>query len=455
MSSDSVQPGRAMKGLVIDGAKWTAIAFIVSQGLRFGANVVMTHLLTPAAFGLMAIVGVVLSAVALFSDIGIGPSVVRSPRSDDPVFLNTAWTMQALRGAGIFLVATVAAWPMSVLYEEPQLAYLIPVAAISSLLSGLWSIKFILLDRELRVREKYQIDILSQIAGLVGTIAFALVWPSVWALICGSLLASTFMMILGFRLSGVRDRFRWDKEVVHSLVTFGRWIFVSTILTFLGNQLDRLVLARYLTMELLGVFGVAAALADLPERFLVTLSYKVVFPALSRLVHLPRPELRAKLARATWLPLLAFSALTSLMFAFGDLPVLWIYDERYSGAAWIFPILIVGTWIKALTFSSDPFLIAAGRTGYQAMANGVRLIMNVVAIPLGFIWYGVPGAVIAVATRSAAYYIAINLGLYREGVAMPGRDLLLLLITVALTALLVFARYALGFGTALDLMTSG
>lgn len=441
-----------LKGLVVTGAMWTAVAFVVSQGLRFGGNVVLTHLLSPAAFGLMALIGVVLNGISLFSDVGIGPAVVRSDRGDDPVFLNTAWTMQALRGTGIFLVAAASAWPFAYFYEQPELAYLIPVAALNSLLAGFWSIKFILLERELRVREKYQIDILSQVASLVATIAFALVWPSVWALVFGGLVASTFMLIQGLRLDGIRDRFHWDKEVVRSLVTFGRWIFVSTAFTFMGNHLDRLILARYFTMEMLGIFGIAAALADLPERFFVTLAYKVVLPAISRLLHLPRPELRAKLARASRLPLLGFSAITAVLVAFGDLPILWIYDARYKGAAWIFPILILGTWTKALTFASEPLLIAAGKTSYQAAANAVRLLMNVVAIPLGFMLYGVPGAVVAVAARSTAFYVAISFGLRREGLAMPIRDLGLLLVTIAMIAVLMVARAALGFGTALDLM---
>ena len=97
---------RAMRGSVL-----TAGAYAVSQALRLASNLILAHLLSPQAFGLMALVSVVLVGLAMFSDMGTGPAIARSPRGDDPAFLDTAYSLHAMRGAGLWLATCVLAWP--------------------------------------------------------------------------------------------------------------------------------------------------------------------------------------------------------------------------------------------------------------------------------------------------------------------------------------------------------
>ena len=68
---------------------------------------ILTRILFPEAFGLMALVTVVLVASANFSDVGITPAILKDKRGHDPVFLNTAWTIQIGRGV-ILCLAIIA-----------------------------------------------------------------------------------------------------------------------------------------------------------------------------------------------------------------------------------------------------------------------------------------------------------------------------------------------------------
>jgi hypothetical protein len=81
-------------------------------------NLILTRLLFPEAFGLMALVQVFLSGLQMFSDIGIQTSVIRSKRGEDPAFLDTAWTVQVLRGGLLWLGCLGIAGPAAAFYEE-------------------------------------------------------------------------------------------------------------------------------------------------------------------------------------------------------------------------------------------------------------------------------------------------------------------------------------------------
>jgi O-antigen/teichoic acid export membrane protein len=78
--------------------------------IRFGSNLIITRLLLPEHFGLMALVTTFLVGLALFSDTGVGPNIIQNPKGEEPIFFNTAWTVQAIRGVLLWVVA-VACWP--------------------------------------------------------------------------------------------------------------------------------------------------------------------------------------------------------------------------------------------------------------------------------------------------------------------------------------------------------
>ena len=121
------------------GSAWTMSDYFVARGLALVSNVVLSYLLAAQAFGLMATVSVFLTGLQMFSDIGIGPNIIFSKRGDDPKFLNTAWTIQVIRGSALFLLSGLVAWPVAVWYAEPSLLSLLPICGFTSCIQGLTS----------------------------------------------------------------------------------------------------------------------------------------------------------------------------------------------------------------------------------------------------------------------------------------------------------------------------
>src|SRR5580658_1428970 len=121
---------QALESAAIRATFWTVVDYGCSMALRVVNSVVLTRLLLPESFGLMALVATLIVGISLMSDIGLGPSVIQSRRGDDPVLLNTVWTLQVLRGAGIFVVSLVLAWPMGLYYHEPRLMELLPALGL-------------------------------------------------------------------------------------------------------------------------------------------------------------------------------------------------------------------------------------------------------------------------------------------------------------------------------------
>ena len=105
-----------------------------------------------------------------------------------------------------------------------------------------------------------------QMYDVASTVLAAIFWTrSVWALAVGRIVSELFRTIWSYWIAGkhgYRPRFILEKNSVHALVTFGRWILIGTVLTFLAQQSDRLILSKLTTLTMLGIYNIAFQLSD-------------------------------------------------------------------------------------------------------------------------------------------------------------------------------------------------
>jgi hypothetical protein len=80
----------------------------------------------------MALVNTLRMGLELFSDIGVAQNIVNSKRGDEPTFLNTIWTLQVIRGAVIWFVGLILAFPIANFYNDQRLLWLIPIVVFTS-----------------------------------------------------------------------------------------------------------------------------------------------------------------------------------------------------------------------------------------------------------------------------------------------------------------------------------
>lgn len=404
------------------GALWTAVGFGGGQVLRFAGNIVLSRLLFREAFGMTAIVGSILQALQLFSDIGVGPSIIQSARGEDRRFLATAWTIQVVRGLAIWLIVCAVAVPFANFYGEPELAWVAPFGALSVLISGFASTKLYTANKNLQMGRLTRIELASQVIGLAVQVGWALVDPSVWALVGGGLAVSISKTVLSHvSLPGIPDRFGWDKDAAHALVRFGRWIFFSTLLTYCVTQADRLVFGKLVPLDVMGDYAIAVQIALLPAMGIGAISLSIAFPHYSRMFN-ARQDLTATFhrtrARCLWLA----GWMSSGLVAGGSVAVGLLYDARYHQAGWIVQVLAAGAWFFALEATNGAALLACDRARWVAFSNGAKLVAMVIAIPVGFGAWGFPGAVACYAGAEVFKWIVSCVGIGRLNLAAWPRD---------------------------------
>lgn len=438
---------RSLESRALKGTYWVVISYGLAMVLRLGSSAVLSRIFLPQYFGLMALVTTVLIGMNLFSHVGLQDSIIQNSKGDEPVFLNTAWTIQVIRGAGLWLLTIPLAWPVARFYHEPQIASLLPVLGFSCLIAGFASPSLLTMTRHMGVGKLSALELLIQFLQFVITLLWALLYPSIWALVGGRIVSEIARTAISYwMMPELRPRFTWDEESVRELVHFGRWILIGTSLTFLALQSDRLILAKLVSFQLLGIYGVAFSLSDIPRQIILQFSSRVGFPFVAKFSDKPRPEFREILLKYR-LPVLAVGALMIIaVVLFGDFFIVRIYPKPYHGAAWMVGILAIGLWHTLLYSTISPAILSLRKAHYNAFAYLIYCLGLFIALPLGFHLMGMLGAVIAVAVSDLPVYFVNAYSACREGVGTLRQDALLTFAFFGVLALSLVCRASLGFG---------
>lgn len=434
-----------LKSEAVRGALWTVAGYGSVQTLRLASSLILTRLLTPQYFGLMALAQSVLVGLHLFSDFGFNTSIVRHQSEADDRFLNTIWTMQILRGLYLFLACAALAPVASRFYGDPRLAWILPALGTTALIAGFNSTSLAILSREMAVRQTVTLEVGAQACAAAVMIGWAAIRPGIGPLIAGGIAASIFQLVCSHSLvRRHRDRLAWDPVARRTVVSFGKWILLSSAMTFLANQSDRLIIGRIFPIAFLGVYGIAFMLADIPRAIMLALSNKIIFPSFARLAHLPRSEFRARIQPARAKVLLLAAGCVAALVCAGDFAVALLYDARYAAAGWMTPLLALGIWPVVLTQTIDPALFAIGKPRVVAVGSFLSFVTVGVGILVGKSLLGEFGAVLAVSMSNVPPYIATAFGLQREKLACFRQDCWSTCLFLLLIGLFSAARWGIG-----------
>lgn len=377
---------------MVSGVAWSAIGVVASQALRLGGNIILSRIMFPRDFGVMALVSVFIYGMQMFSDLGIWRSVAQNERGAEPSFLNTAFTIQAIRGVALWTICAVLAWPYADYYDEPMLGPYICVSGITSVLMGLQSPSLMLRQRQLSIAAITKMHLGAQVVSLAVMLTWAAIHPSPWALVSGGITGAVIALIASHTwLSLYSPRFEWNADARRELIRFGKWIFLSSALTFVVSQSDRLTLGKLISKELLGQYSIALALASLVRALAGQVINHVLFPLMSRAQN-DRERLLTMFLKARALLLRACAGCCAAIAIGAPLFFDTLYDDRYPDLGYFAQWLTLWVWCDIMTQGIDHVWTSLGNSRVAVVGGCCRALGVPLAI-FGFGIAGVPGLV--------------------------------------------------------------
>ncbi|MEP2530304.1 oligosaccharide flippase family protein [Shimia sp.] len=421
----------------------TILGYGGSQAMRLASNLILTRLLFPEAFGLMSLVWVFLQGLSNFSDMGVSQSILQSKRGEDKDFLDTAWTIQVLRGLILWMATWALAAPVAEFYNAPELRELLPVVGLTLFIMGLIPTKRDSANRKLILGRITAIDLSAQFFGLCVGVLIAWITRSVWALVFSAMAANLMQLFLyNVFLPGALNKPRWDRPSASELIHFGKWIFLSTAAGFMLSQGDKIVLGKYLSLGALGVYNIGYFLASFPLLLGGMVVRRIMIPIYR---EKPPGDNAANFAALGRMRMMLSGGLFALLFVFamfGACLVWLLYDPRYELAGGVVVLLALMQIPQLIALTYDNAALAAGDSRGFFIAAATRACLVMTGLILGASHAGLTGALVGQGLAMiVAYPVVVRLA-RAHGAWDARHDMVFWAIGIAITALAAWFNWS-------------
>ena len=404
----SLPNGSILQQTVKSGA-WLGATNVATRGLQLAMLVVLANLLDPADFGVLGVSLLVLSALNKFSKLGLNAAAIQNRDEDVDEYLNTMWVLQLARGA---LLAGALVWMaplVGAVFGEPRATVIVRVLALSPLLFAVSNPGVVYFRKNLNYHLNFVYQVSGSVTRVAVSIGWALVSPTVWALVGGLLAADLVRFVASYAIHSYRPWPEFHGAYAAELVDYGKWITGNSILHFLSSEGDDAVVGWLLPSAALGFYQTAYRLSNAPATEISQVIAGVMFPAISTL----QDDVAA--VREAYYRMLQVTVFTASPVAFGIAAVADVFVLTFMGPKWepaivLIRMLAVYGLVRAVGKTTGPVWKAMGRPDYVTKILGLRVVfIALLIVPLTNA-YGVEGAALVV-TGSILLMFPLNIHL--------------------------------------------
>ena len=213
-----------------------------TQASSFVRNIILARLISPADFGIAAILGVTLQMVEMFSNVAGDMLLIQAKDGDQEQLQGTAQALRVGRAVVNGVVIFALAWPAARLFGVPQATWAFRCLGLLPLLRGLFHLDMSRLQRHFRFAPSVITDAGANWCATLVAIPIAFWLRSYAAMLWALLIQAAVATALSHMLAERRYRWAWNRECWRRIVSFGWPLMINGILIFGIFEGDRLVI---------------------------------------------------------------------------------------------------------------------------------------------------------------------------------------------------------------------
>lgn len=360
---------------LISGLRWAVLSKILTQALTWVITFIVFRILTPADYGLVAMVSAITALLSMVSELGFGAALIQSnnlTKRQIGAIYGFSLSLNSIITTTLYLNASL----ISEFYSDPRLEKIIQIYSLQFIISAIAIVGDSMLRREMRFKLVATIDTVSAISASLCTLTLAYFEFSYWSLIFGNLFGISVRTIAIQFLSKYWVYPNFNFKESFSLLAFSSQTAGSRFLSFAFSQADVLIGGRFLSKDALGVYSVAMHLATLPMSKILPIANEILYPSVSNLnregTYNSEYTLRT-LALTSYL-------LTPLLWGLASVsPILvpLLLGDKWTDAVTPLQIVCIALPIRAVGILISTFISALGRPdiNLKAAVTGAVLLI--------------------------------------------------------------------------------
>lgn len=388
------------------GAFWTAAGSWGYQLTTLIVFSILSRLLTPEAFGLVALALVFIALLKLVEEQGMADALVQREKLE-PEHLDTAFWASVGLGLFLALLLSLGSTFIARLVNEPDLAPVLTWLSLSLVIGGFSNVQRAILTRELRFASLTARTLSSVVAGGIAGVIAAFAGLGVWSLVIEIITRQTAAVVVLWTASAWRPTWRFSRSHFRELFSFGSNVVGFKLLRFGERRIDNLMIGSLIGAAALGFYVVAYRLLNLIINITTSVVGSVAFPVLSRIQDNVDQVRRAyyKVVRMT--ALMAFPAFLGLI-AIAPEATRLVFGDQWDASVPVMRVLAVAGLAQSVLLVNGVLLKSLGRPGWRLaiMTVGVVVLIGAFAVAVQWGIVAVAAALVVVTYAMAPAWLA-------------------------------------------------
>jgi O-antigen/teichoic acid export membrane protein len=366
--------------------------------LRIVSTIVLTRLLDPKDFGLIAMVMVITGFAEMFQDMGLSDAAIQRKDITHHQVSNLFWINISASFALSALTIVIAPF-LALFYNEPQLLWITIVLSVNFMLTGFGIQHMTLMKRQMRFGEIILMRIIAMSVGIIVGVVTALSGGGAWSLVFMTLASSLTNTAEVWRLCVWRPGWPVRSGGIRQLLAFGGNLTGFNIVLYFAQNMDSVLLGRYCGAAPLGLYNRASSLSLIPSGQIVAPISAVAVPTLSRLQDDPERYRRYYLKAISLIALVTMPGVIFLIIMADGL-IRLAFGEKWLAVSGIFAVLGINGFIRPILSTTGWLFVSTGQADRMFKLGIVWSICIV-----GAFFAGLPYGPIGVAT---AYTVCLS-----------------------------------------------
>ena len=396
----------SLKEKTVKGVIWSSIDRFSTQGISFVFSMLIARMLLPSDYGVIAMLGIFMAVSQCFIDSGFGAALIRKKDRTETDFC-TVFYFNIVVSCLFYGLLWLASPYIARFYDMPLLESVTKVWGLNVIVGAFGGIQNAQLSIAIDFKSRAKISVITALfTGAIG-LWFAYQGHGVWALVYQGVASAILRCILLWCIV------RWVPKLIFSwksfkeLFSFGSKLLASSLLDTVYNNIYTLVIGKFFSASLLGVYSRAHHLAQFPSSNITGVLQNVTFPVLSTIQD---EDERLANAYRRFLRLSAFVVFPLMLglSAVADPFIRLTLTDKWAGSIYLLQILCFALMWYPIHAINLNLLQVKGRSDYflklEVIKKSINVAMLCLTIPLGIVpmCYG----------RVVCSFIALGLNTY-------------------------------------------
>jgi len=363
------------------GIFYSALGKYSNVVIQLLVTAVLSRILTPEEYGIVAVVNVFLIFFQMLADFGIGPAIIQN-KTLSKQEINSIFGFSLYLALFLGIVFVFLGYPISAFYNNEVYKPISMVLAICVFFYGILVVPQSMLLREKKFSTVNIVTVLANVASGMVSIVLAVNGFSYYSLIISNTVKAALLFIIFYFKTNLTVRLKIDKKPLEKIFSFSKNQFLFNFINYFSRNLDSMLIGRYFSASSLAFYDKAYQVSLYPNQILTNVISPVIQPIMSdyetNLEKIKSVYLKITTILATiGLPLSVF-----LFFNSSDI-VLFLFGDQWGGSVATFQILAVSVWIQMILSSTGSIFQSANRTDLLLLSGILSAAVTVSAILAG------------------------------------------------------------------------